>query len=67
MLYGDSAYGIARNIIPPFRGVNLPDKQQDFNSAMSKVRICRVGFWKDVYVTLHRKTYTRPYPLNGLT
>lgn len=37
VIYGDPAYGLNRNIISPFRGANLTDQQQDFNSAMSKV------------------------------
>lgn len=59
VIYGDPAYGIARNIIPPFRGANLTDQQQDFNSAMSKVRISvEWGFGKIIqyfgYLDFHK-------------
>ena len=37
---GDSAHGLTRNILAPYRGVRLTDDQQEFNSQMSKVRTC---------------------------
>ena len=44
---GDSAHGLTRNILAPYRGVRLTDDQQEFNSQMSKVRTCvEWGFWK---------------------
>ena len=47
VIYGDSAYGLSRNILAPYRGVRLTDNQQESNSQMSKMR-CSVewGFGK---------------------
>lgn len=39
VIYGDPAYGIARNILAPFRGAQLTPQEQEFNKSMSKVRI----------------------------
>lgn len=39
VIYGDPAYGVARNILAPFRGAQLSQQQQDFNKSMSRVRI----------------------------
>ena len=39
VLYGDPAYGLSRNILSPFRGAQLTHQEQDFNKAMSAVRI----------------------------
>ena len=38
VIYGDPAYGLACNIISPFRGTRLTDDEQMFNTQMSKVR-----------------------------
>ena len=40
VVYGDPAYGLARNIIGPFRGAHIADHEQAFNTEMSKVRAC---------------------------
>ena len=39
VIYGDPAYGLAQNVLTPFRGANLTGDEQAFNKAMSKVRI----------------------------
>ena len=39
VLYGDPAYGVSRNILSPFRGIHLTVPEQEFNRAMSGVRI----------------------------
>ena len=39
VIYGDPAYGLARNILSPFRGVRLTNDEQFFNTQMSKVRV----------------------------
>lgn len=39
VLYGDPAYGLSRNIISPFRGPQLTNAEQMFNTQMSKLRI----------------------------
>lgn len=39
VLYGDPAYGLSRNIISPFRGAQLTNAEQMFNTQMSKLRI----------------------------
>ena len=39
VIYGDPAYGISRTILAPFRGSRLTPQQQQFNKAMSHVRI----------------------------
>ena len=39
VIYGDPAYGLAHNILAPFRGAQLNQQQQDFNKSMSRVRI----------------------------
>ena len=39
VLYGDPGYGLSRNIISPFRGVQLTHAEQMFNTQMSKLRI----------------------------
>ena len=47
ILYGDPAYGLARNIIGPFRGAHIADDEQPLNTEMSKVRTCvEWGFGK---------------------
>lgn len=38
VIYGDLAYGLARNILAPFRGTQLTNDEQEFNREMSKVR-----------------------------
>jgi hypothetical protein len=38
VIYGDPAYGLARNILAPFRGAQLTNDEQMFNTQMSKVR-----------------------------
>ena len=38
VIYGDPAYGLARNILAPFRGAQLTNDEQEFNREMSKVR-----------------------------
>ena len=39
VLYGDPAYGVSRNILSPFRGVNLSPQEHEFNQRMSAVRL----------------------------
>ena len=39
VIYGDPAYGLSRNILAPFRGASITPQQQEFNKAMSRVRI----------------------------
>ena len=39
-LYGDPGYPIRRFLITPFLGNNLTQAQREFNSTMSKMRIC---------------------------
>lgn len=39
VIYGDPAYGLSRNIMAPFRGMQLTQQERDFNKAMSTVRI----------------------------
>ena len=47
VVYGDPAYGLAHNIIGPFRGAHIADDEQAFNTEMSKVRTCvEWGFGK---------------------
>ena len=47
VIYGDPAYGLTRNILAPFRGVQLTNDEQLFNTQMSKVRTCvEWGFGK---------------------
>lgn len=47
VVYGDPAYGLARNIIGSFRGAHITDDEQAFNTEMSKVRTCvEWGFGK---------------------
>ena len=47
VLYGDTAYGLTRHILAPFKGANLTANEKQFNSSMSKVRICvEWGFGK---------------------
>ena len=47
VLHGHPAYGLARNIIGPFRGAHIADDEQAFNTEMSKVRTCEEwGFGK---------------------
>lgn len=38
-LFGDSAYPIRNHLLRPYRGVNLTPQQQNFNAAMSSVRM----------------------------
>ena len=39
VIYSDPAYGVSRNILAPFCGLQLTRQQQEFNSAMSEMRI----------------------------
>ena len=39
-LYGDPAYPIRDQLVPPYRGANITPLQQLFNSRMSSVREC---------------------------
>ena len=39
VIYGDPVYGLSQNILAPFRGAVLTRQQQEFNKAMSGVRI----------------------------
>ena len=39
VIYVDPAYGVSRHILAPFHGARLTPQQQDFNRAMSKVRV----------------------------
>ena len=39
VLYGDPAYGVSRNILSPFRGVNLSPQEHEFNQSMSALRV----------------------------
>ena len=39
VLYGDPAYGVSRNILSPFRGVNLSPQEHECNQRMSAVRV----------------------------
>ena len=39
VVYGDPAYGLNRNILPPFRGADLTEDEKRFNKAMSKVLV----------------------------
>ena len=39
VLYGDPAYGVSGNILSPFRGQQLTPTEQEFNRAMSAVRV----------------------------
>ena len=39
IIYGDPAYGVSRHILAPFQGARLTPQQQEFNRAMSKVRV----------------------------
>ncbi|KAK3790890.1 hypothetical protein RRG08_007172 [Elysia crispata] len=39
-IYGDQAYPLRRTLISPFRGAALNPEQQQFNTAMGKVRVC---------------------------
>ena len=39
IIYGDPAYGQSRTILTPYRGCQLTTQQQDFNKAMSSVRV----------------------------
>ena len=38
-VFGDSAYPIDRQVITPFKGVNITPAQHDFNRVMQKLRI----------------------------
>ena len=40
VVYGDPAYGLARNIIGSFLGAHIANDEQAFNTEMSKVRTC---------------------------
>ena len=47
VIYGDPAYGLTRNILAPYRGAQITDDRQEFNSKMSKLRVCvEWGFGK---------------------
>ena len=47
VVYGDPAYGLAHNIIGPFRRAPIADDEEAFNTEMSKVRTCvEWGFGK---------------------
>ena len=51
VIYGDPAYRLTRNILAPFRGVQLTDDQQEFNSRMSKLRVSvEWGIWQNMPV-----------------
>ena len=39
VIYGDAAYGLLPTILSPYRGSQLTQQQQDFNRAMSRVRV----------------------------
>ena len=39
IVYGDPAYGINRNILSPFKGVDLSDTEKIFNTRMSKLQV----------------------------
>ena len=39
LVYGDPAYGLTRNIVSPFRSQHITPAEQEFNSAMSAVRV----------------------------
>ena len=39
VLYRDPAYGVSTHILSPFRGLHLTPPQQEFNRAMSAVRV----------------------------
>lgn len=39
IVYGDPAYGVNRNILSPFKGVDLSDTEKIFNTRMSKLRV----------------------------
>ena len=39
VLYGDPAYGVSSHILSPFRGLHLTPPEQEFNRAMSAVRV----------------------------
>lgn len=39
VIYGDLAYGVSSTILPPFHGSSLTAQQQEFNKAMSHVRV----------------------------
>lgn len=39
-IYGDSGYPLKRHLITPYIGSNLTDEQREFNTTMSKLRIC---------------------------
>ena len=47
VIYGDPAYGLTRNILAPFRGINLTVHEHEFSKEISKVRSCvEWGFGK---------------------
>ena len=50
--YGDPPYGLSRNILAPFRGASITPQQQEFNKAMSRVRISVLDFKKNNKVLL---------------
>ena len=39
VIYGDPAYGVSSTILAPYRGSQLTPQQEDFNRAMSSVRV----------------------------
>ena len=39
LIFGDPAYPLRRNLLPPYNGTQLTQEQVDFNSSMSKVRV----------------------------
>ena len=47
-IYGDQAYPLRQCLICPFRGVNLTAQEQDFNTAMSSLRMCVEWGYRDV-------------------
>lgn len=38
-IYGDPAYPVSQHVIGPFRGANLNNLQNNFNTSMSSVRV----------------------------
>ena len=47
IVYGDPAYGVNKNILSPFKGVDLSDTEKIFNTRMSKLRVSvECGFGK---------------------
>ena len=79
VLYGDPAYGLSRNIISPFRGAQVTNAGQMFNTQMSKLRvsvewgfgkICQnfayLDFKKNLKVLLQPVKYNREILFGGI-